>query len=67
MNKADAKNEVFISRLERLSIVRVTRDALVHIIPVLIIGAFALIIKTDVTVIRDICILRQCLLMTNRR
>ena len=46
MNNADAKNEVLLSRLERLSIVRVTRDALVHIIPVLIIGAFALIIKT---------------------
>jgi len=36
----------FINRIERLTMVRVVRDSLVHIIPVLIIGAFALIVQT---------------------
>ena len=36
----------FVNQIERLTIVRVVRDSLIHIIPVLIIGAFALIIQT---------------------
>lgn len=36
----------FINRIENLTVVRVVRDSLIHIIPVLIIGAFALIVQT---------------------
>ena len=36
----------FVNKIEQLIIVRVVRDSLIHIIPVLIIGAFALIIQT---------------------
>lgn len=35
-----------INRVEKLTVVRVVRDSLVHMIPVLIIGAFALILQT---------------------
>lgn len=46
MNKNAESKEDLLSRLDQMTIVRVIRDGLVHIIPVLIIGAFALIIKT---------------------
>lgn len=35
-----------INRVEKMTVVRVVRDSLVHMIPVLIIGAFALILQT---------------------
>lgn len=35
-----------INRVEKLTIVRVVRDSLVHMIPVLLIGAFSLILQT---------------------
>ena len=49
VNKAagrEAGTADFINRVENLTIVRVVRDSLIHIIPVLIIGAFALIVQT---------------------
>ena len=50
MGETDSKSvnstEDFITRLDRITIVQVIRDGLVHIIPVLIVGAFALIIQT---------------------
>jgi cellobiose-specific phosphotransferase system component IIC len=40
------KTRLFINRVEENTIVRVIRDSLVYLIPVLLIGAFALIIQT---------------------
>ncbi len=45
-NAAKNNSENVLNKLEKLKIVKIIRDALVNIIPVLIIGAFALIIKS---------------------
>ena len=46
MEKSDNNKVNILSKLESLTIVKVIRDGLVNIIPILIIGAFALVIKT---------------------
>ena len=45
-NATKNNSENVLNKLEKLKIVKIIRDALVNIIPVLIIGAFALIIKS---------------------
>lgn len=44
--KIKKNNRDFFSKMESLIIVKVIRDGLVHLIPVLIIGAFALVVKS---------------------
>lgn len=44
--KHESKAADLINRIEKLTVVRVVRDSLVHMIPILLIGAFSLLLQT---------------------